>query len=122
MLWGSYGLVHIASLLLSVAMITGLYFLLRKRSEKTQTIHRQAQLHVFDRSNQSRTAADVQSHSPPLLVYVRGHTFYCAVSRNRIPARDRKGDQKMQKTDKRVSNIQKINRREHLTNALGGFV
>lgn len=38
MLWGSYGIVHIATLLLSAAIITGLYFLLKNRSDKTQTV------------------------------------------------------------------------------------
>ena len=38
MLWGSYGIVHIASLLLSAAIITGLYFILKNRSEKAKTI------------------------------------------------------------------------------------
>ena len=38
MLWGSFGLVHIITLLISAAIITGLYFILRKRSDKTKTI------------------------------------------------------------------------------------
>lgn len=38
MLWGSYGIVHIASLLLSAAIIVGLYFILKNRSDKTKTI------------------------------------------------------------------------------------
>ena len=38
MLWGSYGIVHIATLLLSAAIITGLYFILKNRSDKTKTI------------------------------------------------------------------------------------
>ena len=38
MLWGSYGLVHITTLLLSAAIIVGLYFILRKCSEKVKTI------------------------------------------------------------------------------------
>ena len=38
MLWGSYGVVHIASLLLSAAIIVGLYFVLRKCSERVKTI------------------------------------------------------------------------------------
>ena len=38
MLWGSYGIVHIASLLLSAAIIVGLYFLLKNFSDKTKTI------------------------------------------------------------------------------------
>ena len=37
MKWGSYGAVHIATLLLAVAMIVGLYFALRKASRKVQT-------------------------------------------------------------------------------------
>ena len=37
MLWGSYGLVHIITLLLSAAIIVGLYFILRKRSERVKT-------------------------------------------------------------------------------------
>lgn len=38
MLWGSYGIVHIATLLLSAAIIIGLYFILRKCSDKVKTI------------------------------------------------------------------------------------
>ena len=38
MLWGSYGIVHIASLFLSAAIIVGLYFLLKNFSDKTKTI------------------------------------------------------------------------------------
>ena len=38
MIWGSYGIVHIATLVLSVAIIVGLYFILKNRSEKTQTL------------------------------------------------------------------------------------
>ena len=38
MLWGSYGVVHIASLLISAAIIVGLYFVLRKCSERVKTI------------------------------------------------------------------------------------
>lgn len=38
MLWGSFGTVHILSLLIGVGIITGLYFLLRRCSAKTQTI------------------------------------------------------------------------------------
>lgn len=38
MKWGSFGAVHIASLLLAAAIIAGLYFSLRKASGKTQTI------------------------------------------------------------------------------------
>ena len=38
MLWGSYGLVHIITLLISAGIIVGLYFILRNRSEKTKVI------------------------------------------------------------------------------------
>ena len=38
MLWGSFGIVHICSLLLSAGIIVGLYFALRKASDKAQTI------------------------------------------------------------------------------------
>ena len=38
MLWGSYSLVHIITLLLSAAIIVGLYFILRKCSDKVKTI------------------------------------------------------------------------------------
>lgn len=38
MLWGSFGIVHILSLLLSAGIIVGLYFALRKASDKAQTI------------------------------------------------------------------------------------
>ncbi len=38
MLWGSYGIVHIVTLLLSAAIIIGLYFLLKNRSDKTKTV------------------------------------------------------------------------------------
>ena len=38
MLWGSFGLVHIITLLISAGIIVGLYFLLKNRSEKTKTI------------------------------------------------------------------------------------
>lgn len=38
MLWGSYGLVHIITLIISACMILGLYFILRNRSEKTKVI------------------------------------------------------------------------------------
>lgn len=38
MAWGSFGAVHILSLLLGAGIIVGLYFLLRCFSEKTQTI------------------------------------------------------------------------------------
>ena len=36
MLWGSYGLVHIITLIISACMILGIYFILRNRSEKTK--------------------------------------------------------------------------------------
>lgn len=38
MVWGSFGVVHIASLLIGVGLLVGLYFLLRRFSAKTQTI------------------------------------------------------------------------------------
>ena len=38
MKWGSFGVVHIATLLLGAAMILGLYFALRKASKKVQTV------------------------------------------------------------------------------------
>ena len=38
MLWGSFGAVHIISLLISAGIIVGLYFALRKASDKVQTI------------------------------------------------------------------------------------
>ena len=38
MLWGSFGAVHIASLLLGAGLIVALYFTLRNRSAKTQTV------------------------------------------------------------------------------------
>ena len=38
MVWGSFGAVHIASLLLGAAIIIGLYFALRRCSAKTQTL------------------------------------------------------------------------------------
>lgn len=38
MTWGSFGAVHIASLVLGIGIITGLYFLLKRFSQKTQTI------------------------------------------------------------------------------------
>ena len=38
MLWGSYGLVHIITLIISACMILGIYFILRNRSEKTKVI------------------------------------------------------------------------------------
>ena len=36
MLWGSYGLVHIITLIISACIIVGLYFILRNRNEKTK--------------------------------------------------------------------------------------
>jgi uncharacterized membrane protein YwaF len=38
MLWGSFGLVHIISLLVSAGIVVGLYFALRKAGDKAQTI------------------------------------------------------------------------------------
>lgn len=38
MLWGSFGLVHLLSLLIGAGIIVGLYFLLRRFSVKTQTV------------------------------------------------------------------------------------
>lgn len=38
MLWGSYGLVHIITLIISACMILGIYFILRNRSEKTKVL------------------------------------------------------------------------------------
>lgn len=38
MLWGSFGIVHIASLIFSAGIIVGLYFILRKANDGTQTI------------------------------------------------------------------------------------
>lgn len=38
MLWGSFGVVHLLSLLLGAGMIVGLYFLLRRASVKIQTV------------------------------------------------------------------------------------
>ena len=38
MLWGNFGAVHLTSLALAAGIITGLYFILRNRSEKTQRI------------------------------------------------------------------------------------
>ena len=38
MLWGSFGVVHMASLALGAALIVGLYFLLRCFSPKVQTV------------------------------------------------------------------------------------
>ena len=38
MLWGSFGLVHITSLILGVGMLIGLYFLLKRFSKNIQTI------------------------------------------------------------------------------------
>ncbi len=37
MTWGTFGAVHISTLVLSAAIIAGLYFLLRNRSDKVQT-------------------------------------------------------------------------------------
>ncbi|MBR2929850.1 MAG: YwaF family protein [Clostridia bacterium] len=36
--WGSFGVVHFISLMCAVAMCVGIYFLLKNRSERTQTI------------------------------------------------------------------------------------
>ena len=38
MTWGSFGIVHIASLILGVGLMVGLYFLLKNFSQKVQTI------------------------------------------------------------------------------------
>ena len=38
MTWGSFGVIHITSLILGVGMIMGLYFLLKKFSAKAQTV------------------------------------------------------------------------------------
>lgn len=38
MLWGSFGIVHIASLIIAVGINVGLYFILKGKSQKTQTI------------------------------------------------------------------------------------
>ena len=38
MKWGTFGIVHIASLIIGAGMIVGLYFLLRRAKPKTQTI------------------------------------------------------------------------------------
>ena len=38
MTWGSFGAVHITSLILGIGIIVGLYFLLKRFSQKTQTI------------------------------------------------------------------------------------
>lgn len=38
MLWGSFGIVHILSLLIGAGILIGLYFLLRRFSAKTQTV------------------------------------------------------------------------------------
>ena len=38
MKWGSFGVVHIATLVLAAAMIIGLYYALRGASRKTQTL------------------------------------------------------------------------------------
>lgn len=37
MKWGTFGIVHVLSLVLGVAMVVAMYFLLRKRSQKVQT-------------------------------------------------------------------------------------
>ncbi len=38
MLWGSFGIVHLSSLALAAALAAGLYFLLKNRSARTQTL------------------------------------------------------------------------------------
>ena len=38
MIWGTFGVVHFATLLLGAAMVVGLYFLLKKKSSRVQTI------------------------------------------------------------------------------------
>lgn len=38
MKWGSFGIVHILSLIIGAAMVVGLYFIVRRRSAKVQTI------------------------------------------------------------------------------------
>ena len=38
MKWGSFGVAHIATLVLAAAMIIGLYYALRGASRKTQTL------------------------------------------------------------------------------------
>ena len=38
MLWGSFGAVHITSLILAIGMMIGIYFLLKNKTEKTQLI------------------------------------------------------------------------------------
>ena len=38
MVWGSFGIVHIASLVFAVGMMVGLYFILKNRTQKTQII------------------------------------------------------------------------------------
>ena len=38
MIWGSFGIVHILSLLLGAGIIVGLYFLLRPHSARLQTV------------------------------------------------------------------------------------
>ena len=38
MIWGTFGIVHFVTLLLGAAMIAGLYFLLKKKSSRVQTI------------------------------------------------------------------------------------
>ena len=38
MIWGTFGVVHFATLLLGAAMVVGLYFLLKKKSRRVQTV------------------------------------------------------------------------------------
>ena len=38
MVWGTFGVVHFATLLLGSAMVVGLYFLLKKKSSRVQTV------------------------------------------------------------------------------------
>lgn len=38
MTWGSFGVVHIASLILGAGLLVGLYFLLKRLSQKSQTV------------------------------------------------------------------------------------
>lgn len=38
MTWGSFGVIHITSLVLGIGILVGLYFLLKRFSQKTQTI------------------------------------------------------------------------------------
>ena len=53
----------------------------------------QAQLHVLDRPNQSRTAAYVQRSTAPLLVHAGGNTLYSALSCAGVSAGDYQSDQ-----------------------------